>query len=130
MAKLRRLDSGEVLIKEVGRCSHFLVISTKWLQAGPYKTATMALARYLPKIALAAYIVSIRTRDDQLPMFAAIGIWLFYTYTVNMATDDPIYGPGFWVGAYGYDRRGLFNNGSMLLRQHRGWLRQKSQYFT
>ena len=97
--------------------------------AGPYNTATMALARYLP-IALAAYIVSMRIRDDQLPMFAAIGIWLFYTYTVNMATDDPIYGPGFWVGAYGYDRRGLFNNGSMLLRQHRGWLRQKSQYFT
>ena len=35
--------------------------------AGPYNTATMALARYLP-IALAAYIVSMRIRDDQLPM--------------------------------------------------------------
>ena len=93
--------------------------------AGPYNTATMALARYLP-IALAAYIVSMRIRDDQLPMFAAIGIWLFYCYRPNCySVTGPYYGPGYWVGADGNYRRELFNEGSYRWQNYGDWIRER-----
>ena len=92
--------------------------------AGPYNTATMALARYLP-IALAAYIVSMRIRDDQLPMFAAIGIWLFNSYRLgDVGHGDIYYGPGFFAGAYGNNRRDLFNGGSYWWEEHGDWIRR------
>ena len=95
---------------------------------GAYNTATMALARYFP-IAIAAYIVSIRIRDDQLPMFAAIGICLFYSANpavlqVPPFNRPPIYGPGFEVGAYGNNRREFFRRGWYYVRNHLDFIRR------